>query len=282
MRSVDDPACPPPATLYLDLLKGVLTRLIFDEPLSPVVPTSARRAKAYAVAHRVLDRFSLTLARREPVVAELRAEGRDHPLDAETMIGKKRLDNLQWCIETALADDVPGDLLEAGVWRGGASILMQGVLAVHGATDRGVWLCDSFAGLPPPNPTDYPEDEGDMLWSMQHLRVSQDEVRRNFERYGLLRDNVHFVEGLFGDTLPSLDVDRLAVLRADGDMYESTIQILDNLEPRVVEGGFVIIDDYGSIPACEAAVTDYRERVGIEDPIHRIDWTGAFWRKGGD
>jgi hypothetical protein len=227
----------------------------------------------------VLAPRGLMLVQQSSEGCDRRANGRDHPADGETMIGLARLDNLQHCVEAALIDGVPGDVLEAGVWRGGASILMEAVLAVHDATDRAVWVCDSFAGLPKPNPDRYPADRGDLFWTQRHLAVSLEDVRGNFERYGMLRDNVRFVEGLFQETLPSLPVERLAVLRADADMYESTTTVLDHLYSKVSPGGFVIIDDYDGVPACRKAVDDFRNRHGIIDPLVPIDWTGRCWRK---
>lgn len=270
----------PPEEMYLDLLKRVLTRMLFDTEIRPVDPQHRVLARLYrALRRRMLDRRGLSLVRERPLVVEHRQVGLDHPPDAETMVGIARLDNLQHCITTALEDEVPGDLLEAGVWRGGSAIFMKAVLAIHGVTDRRVWVCDSFAGLPRPDPTRFPADEGDMLWSLEHLAVGVEQVRRNFERYGLLDENVEFVEGLFQDTLATVPVERLAVLRADGDMYESTIAILEALYHKVSPGGFVIIDDFGAIPACRKAVEDFRDTAGVHDPIETIDWTGAYWRK---
>jgi hypothetical protein len=196
-----------------------------------------------------------------------------------TMAGFKRLDNVQLCVENALADGVPGDLIETGVWRGGVAILMRAILAVHGVTDRTVWVADSFEGLPPPNPEQYPEDKGDTLYTLDDLRVSLDHVRANFERYGLLDDRVRFLKGWFRDTLPGAPIDALAVLRLDGDMYESTMDALTSLYPKLSPGGYIIVDDYGAIPACRRAVHDYRDAHGITERILPIDWTGVYWRR---
>jgi len=111
------------------------------------------------------------------------------------------------------------------------------------------------------------------------LAVSEAEVRANFERYGLLDDQVRFLPGWFKDTLPDAPIDRLAVLRLDGDLYESTIQPLDALYPRLSPGGFCIIDDYFGIKACRQAVTDYRAKHGVSAEIVHIGGTGALWRK---
>lgn len=196
-----------------------------------------------------------------------------------TMAGFKRLDNVQFCVERVLADGVPGDLIETGVWRGGVAILMRALLAAHGVADRTVWVADSFEGLPPPNAERYPEDKHDTLYLIDDLRVSLEHVRANFERYGLLDGQVRFLKGWFRDTLPGAPIDRLAVLRLDGDMYESTMDALTALYPKLSPGGYIIVDDYGAIPACRRAVHDYRREHGITEQILPIDWTGVYWRR---
>ena len=104
-------------------------------------------------------------------------------------------------------------------------------------------------------------------------------MRRNFERYGLLDDQVRFLEGWFRDTLPRAPIEKLAVMRLDGDLYESTMDGLTNLYDRLSPGGYVIVDDY-SIPACRLAVEDFRRARGLTEEIVQIDWTGVFWRRG--
>ena len=196
------------------------------------------------------------------------------------MIGMQRLASLQRCVETVLADDIPGDLIECGVWRGGACILMRAVLAAYGDETRCVWLADSFAGVPRPDIANYKADKGLRLDRFACiLGVPEAEVRANFERYRLLDDRVRFLPGWFKDTLPDAPIDRIAVLRLDGDLYESTIQALDALYPRLSPGGFCIIDDYHAINACRQAVTDYRAKHGVSAEIVDIDRTGVLWRK---
>jgi hypothetical protein len=210
-----------------------------------------------------------------------REEGRIWPLYAHTMIGKKRLDNLQHCLETVLRGRVPGDLIEAGVWRGGACILMQALLTLHGETARRLFVADSFRGLPRPDPA-YPQDRDDPHHRFTPvLGVSRAEVRGNFEKFGLLGENLVFLEGWFRDTLPALPTDTLALIRIDGDMYGSTMDVLVNLYPRLSRGGYVIVDDH-SLEGCRQAVADYRRRMGIVDPIQTVDWTGIFWEKTHD
>lgn len=269
---------PTPPDRYLDLLKRCLTRFDFDEDLDPIVPGSVWKRKLWAEASKLLERRGLVAYRKRPFEAWIREEGRDWPSRAETMIGLRRLDNLQECIETVVADDVPGDVLEAGVWRGGAAILMRATLAVLGDTERTVWLADSFQGLPKPR-AEHPADVDDQHWSQPFLAVSVDQVKRNFTRYQMLDDRVRFLEGWFSDTLPTAPVERLAVLRVDGDMYGSTMDVLDALYAKVSVGGFVIIDDYGEIAQCRAAVEDFRAANKVSEPLQRIDGSGVFWRR---
>jgi O-methyltransferase len=269
-----------PEELYLDLMKKCLTRVAFPEKYRPWAP-SPKRAIRRALVRRLrswLHRSRLDLVRRVAFERELRVSGRDNPPEAETMIGLQRLDNLQACITDVLENHVPGDLIETGVWRGGGSIFMRAVLRAYGDTTRTVWLADSFRGLPQPNPEKYPADEGDVHWTKDHLSISLDTVRGNFERYGLLDAQVRFLEGWFADTLPSAPIDRLAILRLDGDMYESTMDALRPLYPKLSKGGYMIVDDF-LLAGCRAAVEDYRNEHGISEEIIDIDGSGVYWQK---
>ena len=205
--------------------------------------------------------------------------GRAWQTPAHTMIGRKRLENIQVCLESVLNDDIPGDVIETGVWRGGSTILMRGILKAYGVTDRLVWVADSFEGLPPPDADNFPADKGVDFSNIPELAVSVDKVRDNFSRYGLLDDQVRFLKGFFRDTLPTAQIERLALLRLDGDLYESTMQALTYLYPKVSVGGFVIVDDYGALDACKQAVHDYLEAKKVRAQIQRVDWSGIFWRK---
>lgn len=283
------------AVLYLDLLKRCLTDVIYaDDPLAGFAPASAGlrtgwRRFAVGVAAAIVRRSGLLLADRarseadgKPLdgaaIRELRAVGADWPARAHTMVGLRRLDNLQNCIETVIRDEVPGDLAETGVWRGGAAIFMRGVLKAYGDLHRCVWVADSFKGLPRPDAVRYPADRGDGLHSIEFLSVSQRTVERNFQAYGLLDGRVRFLEGWFEDTLPAAPIERLSILRLDGDMYGSTIQVLEALYDKLSPGGFLIVDDY-SLEQCRRAVDDFRQVRGIREPVQQIDWTGIFWRK---
>jgi hypothetical protein len=216
----------------------------------------------------------------KPYDPALREIGQDWPTEAFTMVGLRRLDNLQDCIVTALEEGVQGDLVETGVWRGGCAILMRGILKAFGDAQKKVWLADSFQGLPAPATTEYPQDAGDVHAQLTpYLGVSMETVRSHFSQFDLLDDQVCFLPGWFRDTLHGAPVERIAVLRLDGDMYESTHLALSALYPKVSPGGFVIIDDYGALPNCRLAVENFRNAHAIQEPIVPIDWTGVYWRR---
>jgi hypothetical protein len=189
------------------------------------------------------------------------------------------MDNLQYWVEQVIKENTPGDLIETGVWRGGASVFMRAILQAYGVKDRCVWVADSFEGLPPPNPDKYPQDAGLNLNLFSELAVSLEEVQINFARYDLLDEQVQFLKGWFRDTLAAAPVKQLAVIRLDGDLYESTIDGLTHLYPKLAVGGYVIVDDYGAIKACRQAVHDYRQAHNVTDEIHQIDWTGVYWKR---
>lgn len=274
--------------LYLDLLKRTLTGAIAEDNDSILggVRTSGSPAlhkRAADAVGRLAGRFGFEIAYKKPYHAELRSIGRDWPARADSMIGLRRMDNIQRCVEAVLRDDVPGDLIETGVWRGGATIFMRGVLKAYGDTTRIVWAADSFEGLPAPDPVRYPADAGDTFHRRGGLAVGVEQVKHNFERYGLLDAQVRFLVGWFKDTLPTAPIEQLAVMRLDGDLYESTWQAMEALYPKLSPGGFCIVDDYGDlVTQCKRAIHDYRDAHGITEEIVDIDGWGAYWRKGSD
>jgi len=247
------------ADMYLDLLKRSLTNTIFET--EPDIDDDEFRFTMNCATHYVNS-------------------------DAVSMITLARFDNIKNCIESILRNGVPGDLIEAGVWRGGASIFMRGALKAYGVTDRLVWAADSFEGLPEPDADLFPLEakvqSGPVMQKLYHnLAVGLEEVKRNFAAYGLLDDQVRFLKGWFKDTLPTAPPGPLSLIRLDGDFYESTRDGLDNLYDRLSIGGFVIIDDYGqdSWTYCRKAVDEFRAERNIEDPLILVDSTCHYWQR---
>ena len=266
--------------LYLDLLKSCLTRTVVPERYRPLAPSRPAWAAAVRALNRILGAARLEVVRPADVRLDARAEGRDLPPDAETMIGRFRLDHLQRSVEEILERGVAGDLIEAGVWRGGAVILMRAVLAAYGDETRVVWAADSFRGLPPPDDAAPPEERAHRRPELERpLAVSLEEVRANVARYGLLDDRVRFLAGFFKDTLSSAPPGPLALIRLDADLYESTRTALRHLYPRLSPGGVLIVDDYGEMPGCRRAVDEFREAEGIGTPMTRVDRSCIAWRR---
>ena len=156
---------------------------------------------------------------------------------------------------------------------------MRAVLKANGVQDRIVWVADSFEGLPEPDEHQYPQDKGDTHHTYEWLGISMEEVKETFRTYDLLDDQVRFLKGWFKDSLPAAPIDRLAVVRLDGDMYQSTMDALVNLYPKLSIGGYIILDDWGFIPACRQAIDDFRTQQGITEAVLPVDGNAGYWRR---
>jgi hypothetical protein len=246
----------PSVNLYLNLLRDALTGVLFED--SPKYPVRIGTANVHSY------------------IAKMREFGRDVPSKGLTMIGTRRMNSLRQCVETILREKVPGDLMEAGVWRGGATIFMRAILQAYDDPSRCVWAADSFQGLPHPAGQNQPDDE---YWAHAagHFCAGLDEVRANFARCGLLDDRVRFLPGWFSESIAAAPIETLSLLRLDGDLYASITDVLEPLYGKMSPGGFVIVDDYDNI-SCRQAVADFFARRGIAETIHDIDGAGAYWR----
>ena len=284
-RMAARPLPEPHARRYIELLKSALLN-----------ETALEAEAAYFLARDAAEdkggfdeRFGYDVGSARPErmeqLREARFEGRHLDRDLRnvgfgyTMIGRLRLDNLDECVSSVLAEGIPGDLVECGVWRGGAAILMRALLWACEDADRSVWLADSFEGLPRPKP----EESGPDLSAdnFPQLAVSRQQVAENFARFDLLDERVRFLEGWFADTLPEAPIETIAVLRLDGDLYESTLTPLVALYEKLSPGGFVIVDDYGVMRQCRKAVDEFRSKRGIDEPLEWVDRSGVYWRKAG-
>lgn len=285
MKHADETMTHEARRLYLDLMKRCLTNWIYGEAEARLferqrkVELTAAAAQLSRLTISAVEQVRQDIERQNRFDPAARAEGLDWPPTAHTMIGLKRLENIQFCVGRALQDNIPGDLIETGVWRGGATIFMRAILKSYGIRDRAVWVADSFEGVPTPDHRHYPQDFGSFYHVFSDLAVSLEQVRANFAAYDLLDEQVKFLKGWFKDTLPAAPIEKLAVLRIDGDLYESTMEAFEHLYPKLSVGGYLIVDDYGILPPCKRAVHDYRERHGITEEIHPIDSMGIWWQR---
>lgn len=211
-----------------------------------------------------------------------------------TMVPERSLVELARQVCAIVAFDIPGDLVECGVWRGGASFLMAEVLRHAGVRDRRVWLFDSFEGLPPPEEIDgapamaYGRNPADP-WYHDNCRASIEEVRRSAAALGLT-PYTELVKGWFDQTLPAhrQRIGPIALLRIDGDWHSSVRCCLDHLYDQVADGGLVVLDDYYAWDGCAIAVHEF---LGRRRLAHRIEgvagraegveaYESAVFRKG--
>jgi hypothetical protein len=200
-------------------------------------------------------------------------------IHAHSFIGFHGLDHIERLSEILFADGIAGDFVDAGTWRGGSAIFMRALHRAFGEEVRNLWVADCFEGVPPPESG--PDVAANLDLTAERfpfMLASQREVTDNFSAFDLLDDGVRFLPGLFADTLPEAPVAQIALLRMDGDLYTSTLDVLHALYDRVVPGGYVIVDDYALAP-CRQAIDEFRAERGITDPVERINWTIVHWRK---
>ncbi|MBX3172027.1 MAG: class I SAM-dependent methyltransferase [Candidatus Eremiobacteraeota bacterium] len=281
---------------YLDLVQTAIGGGLCNPPDLPFSKQELLRARAltrrvrsiFAPEVRALKKNQLALS--EPALTTLRGLLLDFQAEdvarllrinspvGHTLLGQEALTSLRNCARQAIWLRVPGDFMECGTWRGGACILLRAIQNALGVgSRRRTWVADSFQGLPQPDQLvdavlhAYLKETGS-------FSVSLEEVRQNFARYGLLDEGVCFLPGWFADTLPSWQ-GQLALLRLDGDWYESTYTALEHLYDKVSWGGFIIIDDYNPVIGAYAAVNDFRAARSITDPLVQVDHQIHFWRK---
>jgi len=245
--------------MYIELIKSSVSATTYNDAELSVKPGKQFRVKDFNPDERV--------------------GGNDWAYLGETMTGTIRLNNVWNLLATVTGKNIPGDYIETGVWRGGSSIFARAIMSALGELDRVSFVCDSFDGLPP---GDRSLDRGDIGWHEMngYLAVSEDIVAANFHKYGLLGSNVVFAKGFFNETMPPLSrhVKKLAVMRLDGDMYESTVDVLYNLYDRLSIGGYLIMDDWFGFPS-KTACEDFFSVHGIQPEIIRIDRLSAYWEK---
>lgn len=266
--------------LYLDLLKKTLTRAIVSTGIErhTIRPQDGPKSRLACSVNRFLKNRWLEIVRLHRTTPEEffdpGPEVGNRVDDAETMLGLRQLEHMQHCIAEVLSRNIPGDFLEAGVWRGGMSIFMRACLKAFDDEIRKLYVVDSFAGLPEINRQIETFD-----WNKEDMAVSLETVKNNFARYSLLDDRVIFVKGYFSETLPHVSIGQLSILRVDADLYQSTMDVLRNLYHKLSPGGYAIFDDYRNLPDCRRAIDEFRRERNIAEEIQSIDRHAVCWQK---
>jgi len=248
---------------------------------------------------KVFRRYGYEITR--PVGPDVVDTARQYPVDFDeatlamireveihTMTGPEKLFALRSAISYLVDNDIPGDFVECGVWRGGSMMAAARTLIELGDTSRHLYLLDTFEGMPKPTPEDVDWNGESMLgrWNAEHrnrfnrdARASVDEVADNMATVGYGDDKIHLVKGMVEDTIPEHTPDRIALLRLDTDYYSSTLHELVHLYPLLAPGGVLIIDDYGHFKGAEQAVTEYFAGTGEHVLLHRIDYSARMMVK---
>lgn len=207
-----------------------------------------------------------------------------------TMTSHERLVMLIRSLDYIVQNRIEGDIVECGVWRGGSMALAARRLIQLGASNRKLYLFDTFEGMPPP--TDFDRSaadhtkaavqlqhadkfQGDNVWCYSTL----EEVRENIDKAGYPPENIIYIKGKVEETLPEKSIENIALLRLDTDWYESTKHELETLFDKLVPGGIMIIDDYGHWSGAKKAVDEFFAERKMIPFLNRIDYTGRLFIK---
>ena len=187
-----------------------------------------------------------------------------------TMVGPDRIQSLANLAQRLEDEQIPGDVVECGVYKGGTAALLART-ATHSRLPRTLWLFDVFSGMPPSTAADGPKAKP---W-VGNLKSSAPRVERLLRRTGADLSRVRIVAGLFQETFPTVRIPQIALLNLDADWYESVKLCLETFYDAVVPGGFISIDDYGAWPGCRQAVDEFFSARGLSFPLHAVDT--AHW-----
>lgn len=263
-------------------------------------PRSALRTHARGWVETTADRLGVPLARPDtgastavphPLSSATAAErtivARARPY---TMTSNERLLATIDATNHVLANDIPGALVECGVWLGGSTLAMVLTLLDAGVTDRDIYLYDTYTGMTAPGEADTSRfhraaqlewDDAERTGARMYGHLFGESifglgiVQRLLHETGYPPERLHFVVGPVEETLPQAAPDVAALIRLDTDWYESTRHELEHLEPRLSVGGVVVIDDYGHWDGARRAVDEYyAARTGPTPLLHRTDYAG--------
>ena len=200
-----------------------------------------------------------------------------------TMTSPERIVAVAEATRYVVANRIPGDIVECGVWRGGSMMAVAKTLIALGDTSRDLWLFDTYEGMSPPTAEDVsysgrtadailqrtPKEAGMNYWCI----ASVEEVAQNIRGTGYPAERIHLVKGKVEDTLPGSAPARIALLRLDTDWYESTRHELVHLWPRLERGGVMIVDDYGHWQGARRAVDEHLATLHPKPMLSRVDYT---------
>ena len=202
-----------------------------------------------------------------------------------TMTSVERIVALINATKYVIENDIPGDIVECGVWRGGSMMVIAQTLKQLGSTDRKLYLYDTFEGMSPPTEKDKLVKSGRSAKAMLEQAdkeadiwcyADQKDVANNLRLTGYPESNIVMVKGKVEDTIPATVPKEIGLLRLDTDWYESTRHELEQLYPLLATNGVLIIDDYGHWRGSKDATDEYFSLANNSPLLHRIDYTGRM------
>ncbi|HMO15327.1 MAG TPA: TylF/MycF/NovP-related O-methyltransferase [Pirellulaceae bacterium] len=203
-----------------------------------------------------------------------------------TMTSPERITALCNAVDYLVRNQIEGDIVECGVWRGGSMLAAIRTLLDHQDRHRQVWLYDTFEGMTEPGQADVDfigrraetllaeqaRADEESVWCVSQL----EQVKQLLDASGYNQQLIHYIQGAVEETIPAHIPDRIALLRLDTDWYSSTKHELVHLLPKLAVGGVLIVDDYGHWHGCRKAVDEYFEKYRIPMLLNRIDYTGRI------
>lgn len=270
----------PTQGLYIQLLSGVASgRFKNHESAGRIVIVLIENIKKLARRSRTIVKLYLRISLLAHIIVN--DSFKIHKIKLilavkpYTMLRYRRLSKLYEIASRLEREKISGSFVECGVWNGGSA----GVIAKCGKS-RHIWLFDSWEGMPEPTEIDIsvlgePGEKGIAIGLEQKVR----EIL--FEKLKLNNKSIHLIKGWFDETIPmhKKDVGRIALLHLDCDWYESVRFCLEELYDSIIEGGFIVIDDYGAWRGCKTAVDEFFDRRNLKIELVKIDWTGVYFQK---
>ena len=241
--------------------------------------------------NKLAGKFNLRLiSNKASIPPDLLGEGKFmqlyHDVRPFTMTSPERLFTLYQSIKYVVENNIPGDFVECGVWKGGSSMMIAKTLQLLGVTDRSLWMYDTYEGMSEPTAEDRDfagktatellkaSDKADAnsVWCFS----SMEEVQHNLTLTGYPMSRISFIKGKVEESIPGATPQSIALLRLDTDWYSSTMHELEHLYPLLSNSGVLIIDDFGHWEGAKKAVLEYFSQQGRMPLINRIDDTGRI------
>ena len=203
-----------------------------------------------------------------------------------TLTSAERLFGLIHAVRYVVANNIPGDIVECGVWKGGSMMATAYTLKSLNDESRKLYLFDTYEGMTEPTEKDityYGTDAATVLKNCDKddessfwCRVSLDQTKKNVYSVGYNQENINFIKGKVEETIPKYAPEIISILRLDTDWYDSTYHELEHLFPHLSPGGVLIIDDYGWWKGARQATDEYLQKKNIKILLNRIDCTGRI------